>query len=236
MILSVHQPQYIPWLGYFDKIDNSDCFVYLDIVQYKSREFQNRNKVRTKDGWLWLTVPVVSKGADRQRVDEVLIDNSSDWMSVHWKTLQSCYNRAPCFNLYRDFFEDVYVSKPWERLIDLNVHITAYVCEQLGIDTPVEYESKIGTSSQSTERIIELCQKLKSDTYLTGIGGRAYLDEAKFQEAGIKLIYQEFEHPIYQQLYCKTSDDFLSCLSILDLLFNEGPKSIDLIRGKSHHV
>lgn len=230
MILSVHQPQYIPWLGYFDKIDKSDCFIFLDNVQYKNREYQNRNKIRTKDGWMWLTVPVISKGLGRQKICDVKINNEFSWQKEHLKTLENYYNRAPFFKKHYHFFESVYTIK-WEKLLDLNIHIIKYLLEQLGIDTPLYYESEIGTSNQGTERIIQICKKLKADIYLSGIGGKNYLKEEQFPQAGIKLEYQNFIHPVYHQQYMQEEDSFLRYMSIIDLLFNEGPESIRILRG-----
>lgn len=231
MILSVHQPQYIPWLGFFDKIDKSGCFVFLDQVQYKPREYQNRNKIRSKDGWMWLTVPVVTGGLGRQRICDVKIDNDSDWQKTHWRSLKGCYNKARFFKEYSAFFSSVYSSK-WEKLADLNIHIIRYILEKLKIEIPLQYESELGISSKKTDRIVEICEKLKADTYLSGIGGRDYLEEEKFVKAGIKLEYQNFIHPAYNQLYTEKEDSFIPYMSIIDLLFNEGEKSIDILRGK----
>ena len=230
MVLSVHQTQYIPWLGYFDKIDKSDCFVFLDQVQYKPREYQNRNKIRTKDGWMRLTVPVVSRGLGQQKICDVKIDNKTDWQKKHWGSLKSCYNRAAFFKGHYHFFESVYSAK-WERLIELNVHIIKYLLKELKIRTPLYYELEICTSSQGTDRIIEICKKLKADTYLSGIGGKNYLEEEKFVQAGIKLHYQNFVHPTYHQLYTQAGSFFLPNMSVIDLLFNEGDKSISILRG-----
>jgi len=231
MILSVHQPQYIPWLGYFDKIDKSDCFVFLDQVQYKSREYQNRNKIRTKNGWIWLTVPVISKGLGRQTICNVKVNSDINWQKKHWRSLKSCYQRAPFFKNHYHFFERVYFTK-WERLIELNIHIIKYLLKELNIKIPLYYESEIGTSSRATDRIIEICKKLKADTYLSGIGGKAYLEEAKFVQAGIKLDYQHYHHHPYHQLYTQGVSPFLTNMSAIDLLFNEGGKSINILRGE----
>ena len=231
MILSVHQPQYIPWLGYFDKIDKSDCFVFLDNVQYKGREYQNRNKIRTKDGWMWLTVPIISKGPDRQKICDVKIDNDSEWQNRHWRSLTVWYGRAKFFKDRFSFFEDIYTRR-WERLSDLNIHIIKYLLKELKIKTPLYYESKIGTFSEGTDRIIEICKEFKADTYLSGIGGKDYLEEEKFVQAGIKLEYQNFIHPLYHQRYMEGKDSFLLYMSALDLLFNEGEESINILRGK----
>lgn len=235
MILSVHQPQFLPWLGFFDKLAKSDVFVFLDQVQYKPREWQNRNKIRTKDGSLWLTVPTVHVGG-RQKICDVRIDNSTDWAGKHWKSLCIWYSRAQYFDKYKSFFEKVY-QKKWEFLIDLNVHLTTYLLEQLNISIPIYFESRVGTSKQSTERIIEIAQKLGTDNYFTGIGGKNYLDEPLFDEAGIALTYQEYEHPVYRQLHGDDQGSFVSNLSVIDLLFNEGENSSQYFNKKAeNHV
>ncbi len=230
MIYSVHQPQYLPWLGFFDKIDKSDCFVFLDQVQYKHREYQNRNKIRTKDGWMWLTVPVRYERGEKIR--EVRIDNSRNWPSVHLKSLKSWYSRAEFFDKYFPFFEKAY-SRKWERLIDLNVEIIKFLLKSLGIKKKIYFESKLDIRAEKTDRIIAIGKKLKSGTYLSGAGGRAYLEEEKFDEAGIKLAYQDFNHPVYRQLFGASGAEFVPFLSVLDLLFNEGRNSLKILRGQS---
>jgi hypothetical protein len=228
MILSVHQPQYIPWLGYFDKIARSDAFVFLDCVQYKEREFQNRNKIRTKDGWIWLTVPVVTKGLGRQNIRDVKIDNSFSWRKEHLGSIRAWYGRSTFFDKYFVFFEETY-SMEWETLHDINIHIIRYILKELSISTPVYFESKCGINSKKTDRIIEICGKLKADTYFSGIGGKEYLETEKFAAAGIALAYQDFKHPAYRQQFMKGDGDFIPYMSILDLLFNEGPRSGEIL-------
>ena len=235
MILSVHQPQYIPWLGYFDKIDKSDAFVFLDNVQYKPREYQNRNKIRTKDGWMWLTVPVISKGLGRQKICEVKIDNDSDWQKKHDRSLKVCYGRTRFFKDHFLFFEDVYTRR-WEKLADLNIYIIKYLLKELKIEAHLYYESEVGTSLQGTARIIEICKRLKADTYLSGFGGRELLEEEKFAPEGIKLEYQNFIHPVYHQRYIESEHPFFQYMSAIDLLFNEGEKSVNILRGEFSHV
>lgn len=231
MILSVHQPQYIPWLGYFDKIDKSGCFVFLDNVQYKAREYQNRNKIVTDKGWIWLTVPVIIKGQAVQKIRDVKINDSFNWQRKHAKTLENFYNKAPFFKNYVSFLGSVY-SSSWEKLADLNIHVIKYLLAEFKINTPLYYESELNISSRKTDRIIDICKKLNADTYLSGIGGRDYLEEDKFIKAGIKLEYQNFNHPVYCQCYMKGEESFLPNMSAVDLLFNEGEKSIDILRGK----
>lgn len=216
MIVSVHQPQYIPWLGYFDKIARSDCFVFLDCVQYKEREFQNRNRIRLKDGWMWLSVPVIAGGA-RQPIGAVKIDNGADWRRTHRESLRTWYGGAPFFGEQFPFFDETY-AREWESLSELNVHITRYLLKALAISTPLVFESELKISGTSTRRIVEICKALKADTYLSGGGGREYLDEPLFAENGITLRYQEFTHPVYEQRFMPF-EPYMSCV---DLLFNHG--------------
>jgi len=228
MIVSVHQPQYIPWLGYFDKIAQSDIFIFLDCVQYKAREFQNRNKIRTDKGWIWLTVPVVTQGKSRQKISEICIDNELPWKRQHLNSWKSWYGRSAFFDAYFPFLEDTY-GREWERLIDLNVHIIMYVLKQLAIPTRIYFESTFDVQAVKTERIIELCKKIKAGTYLSGAGGKAYLVEERFHEEGITLEYQHFTHPVYAQLFQTQESNFIPYLSLWDLLFNVGERSRDVL-------
>lgn len=228
MILSVHQPQYIPWLGFFDKIAKSSAFVFLDKAQYKGGEFQNRNKIRTKAGWSWLTVPVVSKGRGRQSIDSCLIDNSFPWRRQHLKAIKSWYAKAAFFKGHIGFLEDFY-SRDWERLVDLNLRLIDYALKELAISTPVYYESALNITAAKTKRIIELCKVLNADTYLSGVGAKAYLEEGLFAQAGIKLAYQDFTHPVYQQQFISTQAPFQPFMSVLDLLLNEGEKAKEIL-------
>lgn len=226
MIVAVHQPQYIPWLGYFNKIASCDKFVFLDNVQYKHREFQNRNRIRTAKGWIWLTVPVVMAQGSRINISEVLIDNESPWQRKHLGSLRSSYSAAPYFDKYYSFFEDT-LNKKWDKLIDLNVFITRYLLKALNINTSISCESELNISTARTERIIDICKALKADTYLSGTGAKDYLDESLFSDCGIDLKYQEFHHPQYRQCF----QPFEPYMSVIDLLFNEGPDSGDKLRN-----
>ncbi len=229
MILSVHQPQYLPWLGYFDKVAASDIFVFLDLPQYKKREFQNRNRVKGPQGEIWLSVPVISKGKFEQAIKDVEIDNTQDWQASHWKTLELNYKKAPHWALYAPALRPFY-EKRWDKLCALNLEMDAYFLGALGIKTPWKIESDLGTGTQSTERLIELCQKTGSKGYLSGSGGKDYMDEERFKLEGLGLSYQHYTHPSYQQQWPKAG--FLPFMSIVDLLFNEGPNSLAILQGK----
>ncbi len=226
MIIAAHQPQYLPWLGYFHKIYKSEAFVFLDNVQYEDREYQNRNRIRTKDSWVWLSVPVLKTEQSYPNISEVYIDNSQGWNKRHSRSIYLNYARAPFFKEYSGFFEDLY-KKNWGRLIDLNIYLIKSINQFLGIDKELYLESELKITSTSTQRIIDICQALKADTYLSGEGGRAYLEEEKFKQNKIKLIYQNFQHPQYLQLY----KPFLPFMSIIDLLFNHGRDSLKILLG-----
>ena len=232
MILSVHQPQYLPWLGYFDKIDKSDVFVFLDNVQYKAREFQNRNKIRTQDDWLWLSVPV--KYGTRQKIGQVKIDNGSDWSKKHWNSLKTWYGKADFFKNYAGFFEKTY-QESWETLLDLNLQIINYILGEFKIKTQIYRESELNIQTTRTDRIIQICQALKADTYLSGSGGKNYLEEDKFKAAKIELRYQEFVHPVYKQHNAKLNN-FLPYMSIVDLIFNQGQASLEYLRKANARI
>jgi hypothetical protein len=227
MILSAHQPQYLPWLGYFHKMYKSDLFVFLDNVQYKAREYQNRNCVRTKSGSLWLTVPVLKESGPYPNISAVRIDNTQDWRKRHWMTIRTNYGHAPFFKQYSGFFEELYTTE-WKTLVGLNMHIIKNVARLLGIDTPIFLESRLKITTDKTPRLIDICKAMKADTYLSGAGGRDYLDEKQFESNGIKLVYQDFDHPQYKQCH----EPFVPCVSIIDLLFNCGGESLKMLIKK----
>jgi len=224
MVIAVHQPQYIPWLGYFHKIAQCDTFVILDNVQYKTREFQNRNRIRTDKGWMWLSVPVVTKDGCRIRMADVEIDNIMPWQRKHLGSIKTSYATAPYFKEYYGFFEDTF-RRQWLKLSDLNVHITRFVMDKLSITTPIVFESELNVITPKTQRIIDICKKMNADIYLSGVGAKEYLEESLFPEQRITLYYQHFDHPEYKQCF----EPFMPYMSIIDLLFNCGPQSRDLL-------
>jgi hypothetical protein len=224
MRISIHQPQYLPWLGYFDKMDRSDVFVLLDDVQYKKNEWQNRNKIRNAESWQWLTVPV--KYNFGQALKDVRADNARPWRSNHLKSLELNYSRAPFFGDHADFFKEAY-SREWEFLADINIYLINYLKEALGIKARIVVSSELKVSSTSTRRLIDICKMLGGDTYLSGAGGSDYLEEKQFGENGIKLEFQEYKHPVYEQVH----GAFEPFMSIVDLVFSKGPESLGIIRS-----
>jgi hypothetical protein len=174
----------------------------------------------------------VTKSRGKQKICDVKIDNSSDWKRRHLRSIRFWYGNADFFEKYFSFFDTIYAEE-WEKLETLNIHIIKYILRELEIHTPIYAESDIETASFGTDRIIELCRKLNADVYLSGSGGRNYLEEDKFLHAGIELRYQDFLHPTYQQRYIVEKNPFLPCLSTIDLLFNEGPNSKKILRGET---
>jgi hypothetical protein len=224
MIVSVHQPQYLAWPGYFHKILKSDAFVFLDNVQYKEREYQNRNQIRTKNGAQWLSVPVLNSKERFIKIKEVCIDNSQDWPTKHWKAIYLNYNRSPFFKEYADFFYDLYKQK-WVKLLDLNIYMIKGINKILNIDKIIYLESDLKIENTRTERIIDICKKLNAHTYLSGVGAKAYLKEELFTAAGLELRYQQFRCPKYSQCY----GPFIPNLSMIDFLFNCGLKTASML-------
>ncbi|MGB2662315.1 MAG: WbqC family protein [Candidatus Omnitrophota bacterium] len=223
MKVAIHQPQYLPWLGYFDKMDQSDVFVLLDDVQYKKNEWQNRNKVRNTKNWHWLTVPVLFKF--KQKVNEVKINNKQNWREKHLKSIKLNYSRAPYFEKYISFFRESYL-KEWEYLVDLNLHFIHYLKDALEIKAELVRSSALNVKGKKTERLIGICRHLGADTYLSGAGAKDYLDEEQFKKSGITLKFQNYTHPEYLQTY----DGFEPYMSVIDLLFCHGRDSLNIIK------
>ena len=224
MTVAIHQPQYLPWLGYFDKMDRADAFVLLDNVQYKKNEFINRNRIKTSAGWQWVTTPVRYRFPER--IDEVPINNAVNWRRQHAQALLTNYGKAPHFAAYRAFFDDLY-AHPWERLCDLNVGVVRGLAALLGIRREMPLASGWALSDDPTGRHVDICRRVGADTYLSGAGGQNYLDLGQFDAAGIRVEFQDFAHPAYPQRF----GPFEPFMSVVDLLFNCGEESLEIIRG-----
>lgn len=229
MRVAIHQPEHLPWLGFFHKMSMSDVFVLLDNVPYSKNDFQNRNRIRTSGtdkGWSWLTVPILTKGRFGQKISEVEINNDNrTWSRRAWKTIDYSYNRAAYFEKHQGFFYDLYNAKTWDKLADLNVQIIDYLVQVLAMDAEVVLASDLDVSGSGTELLLGICQKLEAEVYISGRFGRDYLDEAQFNQQGIRVVYQDFQHPEYSQVY----EPFIGNMSVIDLLFNYGDGSKELI-------
>ena len=226
MIVSVHQPQYLPWLGYFDKIDRADVFVLLDTVQFKKNEWQNRNRIKTAQGMQWITVPVLYHFP--QLIQDVEINNNEKWQHKQRQTILSNYRKAPFWSLLEPFFDEMF-SAQWDTIAKLNIHVVKRLAAILGIETPLFVASGMGVFPENPdERLIAIARHFGADAYLAGSGGHDYMDLEKYREASVDVIFQEYQHPVYNQLY----GDFEPFLSVIDLIFNHGNESLNIIRGK----
>ena len=225
MVVAVHQPQYLPWLGYFNKVDRADIFVLLDNVQFKKNEWQNRNRIKAAQGWQWLTVPVMYRYP--QLINEVLINYRANWQHKQRQAILSNYKKAPHYDRLEGFFEEIF-SSSWQFISQLNIQIVRKLAKILGIDTPIYVASELGEFPQDPdERLIAITKHFGSDTYLAGAGGREYMDLEKYSKSGIKVLFQDFQHPVYSQLF----GGFEPFMSVIDLIFNHGDKSLMIIRG-----
>lgn len=226
MLVAVHQLHYLPWLRYLDKIRRADVFVVLDDIQFNKNGWQNRNKLKTSSGPVTLTVPVRAKA--QQKLDETRIHNEVDWRKKHWRTLEQNYRKAQYFDDYAGFFEEVY-SRPWERLNDLNRHMLTFYLQVLGIGTTVVYSSDLRVPGIATERLVSLIKAVGGTAYYSGAYAlESYLDPGLLEDAGIALELQDWRAPEYSQLH----GPFVPDLSIVDLLLNCGPESLETLCGQ----
>jgi len=222
--IAIHQPQYLPWLGYLDKLDSADVFVILDTVQFKKHEWQNRNRIRTKEGWQWLTVPIIDRFPER--IDQVEVNARVDWSRKHRQALTVHYGSAPHWEPLGPALLAV-LERPWARLGDLNIAVLDLVCRHLGVATRRLLASSLAARDEPTDRLIDLCRAAGGTEYLAGESGPGYMDLGRFRQAGIAVSAQDYRHPEYPQQYTP----FVSHLSVIDLLFNCGPEGLAILRS-----
>ena len=221
--ISIHQPVYLPWLGFIEKIISSEKFVFLDDVQFEKNGFQNRNKIRTYDGEMWLTVPVKVKS--QTLLKDVKINYSVDWINKHKKSIIQNYKKAEFFDNYWLELEKIYDEK-YEYLVELNIEIIKFLFNKLKIKTKTLFSSELRISDKGSNRILEICKILNADRYISGISGKKYLLIDDFERQKIKLEFQNFQHPTYEQVF----DPFYPNMAMIDLLFNEGDNALKIIK------
>ena len=232
MIVAIHQPNFLPWLGYFDRMLRCDLFVLLDHVQFERRNYQNRTLIRLEDAGRWLTVPVVQL-SQKERIIEKRIDNPADmsgsrwWGPNHFATLRYAYRKAPYFELYAPRLREILEAR-WEKLVDLNLATLDFLREALHITTPTVRSSTLQVEGQRSGLMLNLCKEVGAKSFLGGMGGsRAYLELDAFVAANVGVQWQDFSHPVYPQ--CGAAP-FIKGLTTLDLLFNCGPRSAEILR------
>jgi WbqC-like protein family len=218
VIVSVHQPNFAPWLGFFDKMRRSDVMVLLDTVQFVKRGYQNRTRVKGAGGPQWLTVPVITKGRYDQLTRDVQIDESRDWRSVHPRTLQSILARAPQKDKLLELLEPIYADDKLATLVEFNVALLREVVSWLGIATRLVMASRLDAPGSSSRLMLNLTRAVGGDVYLSGPTGRRYLEPDMFSAVGVELRYDRFEPFEYPQQF----GAFELGLSCLDYVANVG--------------
>jgi hypothetical protein len=224
MRVAIHQPQFLPWLGYLDKIDRADLFVVLDSVQFKKQEWQNRNRIRTAQGWQWVTVPILQKFG--QKLNDVRINPTVDWRAKHLRAIEMHYERARHRARHFGAMCDLY-RQPWERLAELNLAVIRWLLEAFGIKTPIRLSSEMALREEATDRLIDICRTVGASHYVAGAGAADYMDMPRFEASGIRIEMQDFHHPVYPQCY----EPFLPDMSAVDLLFTCGEEALERLRS-----
>lgn len=217
MKCAIHQPQFLPWLGHFAKINMADVFVFLDTVQFQKNEYQNRNRIRTATGWQWITVPVSHTLGDQ--ILQVRIATSLDWRRRVWGRIQHSYARTECFATQASGLRDL-LDGEWDLLKDVNIATVKWLMHEFGIATPTVLASELpACRTERTARLVDICRHVGAATYVSGSLARRYLDVRQFERAGLEVEFQDYVHPVYTQ---RGHDDFVSHLSAIDGLFNCG--------------
>ncbi|HEX5801447.1 MAG TPA: WbqC family protein [Azospira sp.] len=229
MIAAIHQPNFLPWLGYLDRMRRADVFIVLDHVQFERRNYQNRTRIRLDGHGHWLTVPV-HQHSRQERILDKRIDNPAPgergWAADLGRTLRHAYRDAPFLERYLTPLRELLDARP-ESLVELDLAMLDLLRTAFAIDTPIVRSSRLGVDGAKSALILNLCRAVGADAYLAGMGGsRAYLDGEAFADAGIAIDWQDFAHPRYRQC---GGGEFLPGLSAIDLLFNLGPESRQLL-------
>jgi len=226
VIIAIQQPEHLPWIGFFNKMAQVDLYVYLDNVQFKRRYFENRNRISGTDGIHWITVPVQTKGKFTQLIRDVAIDNSWNWRQKYLGTLSHAYAKAPYSQKVRDIVSPV-IEAPCDILLDLNLKLIERLRNYFAITTPTICATELAVDEFSgSDLILQICLKLKASVYVSGPDGRNYLDITAFQKKGVRVIFHDFQHPVYP----RQGLAFCSHLSVVDAIAFLGEKTKALVK------
>jgi hypothetical protein len=237
MKIGILQPGYLPWLGFFEQMYRADVFVIYDDVQYDKEGWRNRNRIKGSNGLVWLTVPVHARsdrplpGGNKEGsnalINEIRIDNKVNWRKKHLMSLKMNYTKSSFFDRYIGIFEEAY-SRDWDYLVDIDMYFILKLAECLGMaDKKIVCSSSLNVEGDRIERLIKICKMFGADVFYEGAAGRNYIDSTQFAGHGITIEYQDYKHPVYKQLY----GEFTPYLSIVDLLFNCGDESLEIIES-----
>jgi len=220
--IGILQSSFLPWLGHFEQIYKSDIFVVYDDVQYDKNGWRNRNRIKALNGPLWLSVPIKANGF--QLIKNAKIDYSSNWVTKLVKSIQYNYQKAPFFEQYTpDLFS--IIEKRTEFLIDLNMELLHWVCLKIGLKSKIILSSELNIDGDRIERLTKMIKTLNGNYFYEGASGANYINIEDFKKEGIEICFQDYKHPVYKQLH----GEFVSHLSIIDLLLNEGPNSLSIL-------
>ena len=234
MIVSIMQPAYLPWLGYFDRVLQSDLLITLDHVAISvgdRNQFVNRNRIRTAQGWCWLTVPIRHSKGTRQPINQVEVANTARWEVKHWRSIEACYRRAPYFDMVASALGPIY-DRPWTNLLEVIEAVNGVLFQQLDITVPTRSSAEMNVEGVKADLVVNLCKEVGASRYISGPFGRDYLDQTAFEKANIELSFHDYRHPIYPQLF----PGFEPFMSVIDLLFNHGPASLDILRDRENTI
>lgn len=226
--IAIMQPTFLPWIGYFSLLDRVDEFVIFDHVQFEKRSWQQRNKIRTHDGEMWLSVPVSSKGKQSQSIKdvEILYDGKRSPLVKIMNAIELNYKKSPFFLDYADEIRYILMQEP-THISNLNQDIIRWVCEKLQISTPFIQSSSLNVSGTKSDLLVDICKAQKATCYISPPGSKVYLEDSNaFELAGLPISYHDYHHPEYSQFH----GDFVPYMSVLDLLFNAGPRSAEIMR------
>jgi hypothetical protein len=224
--IAIMQPTYLPWAGYFGLMESVDEFIILDTVQFARRSWQQRNQIKTPQGPIWLTVPVLSKGQRDQWISDVAIDTERSFARDHIRSLEHNYRAAPYFDPYAARLFRI-LDYNYAKLATLTGDLIVEIRSILDITTPMKWASEFGTVGAKADLLADLAVKTGATRYISPPGSRDYLDESSaFARVGIEVGYFEYKHPIYRQLH----GEFVSHMSVVDLILNTGPDSPAIMR------
>jgi len=225
-IVTMHQPNYLPWIGLFSKIKQADCFVIMDTFQYTKDGITHRNKVRTNAGSHYLTIPI-SKEFARSKIKDVELPSDGKWREVHYQTIYQNYLKTDFFKYHADFFKELY-QKDFHFLWQINVNIIRYLlkCFETNVEIIVASDLNLSPDLKHTDMIIAVLKSIGATMYLSGPSGKGYLEVEKFRQNNVNYGFARFKHPVYKQRY----PGFEPNLAAIDLLFNIGPRSSEAIK------
>lgn len=225
--IAISQSNYIPWKGYFDMINSVDEFIFYDEMQYTRRDWRNRNKIKTTNGLIWLTVPVDTKGKFHQKINETVVKNQ-DWREKHWKTIESYYKKSPYFSEYEPVFKALYLDSEETYLSKINYNFIKAINAILQINTKLSWSADYNIEGDKSEKLLNICKQAEATSYTSGPAAKDYMDTSLFADENIAVVWMNYSgYPEYHQNYLP----FEHGVTILDLLFNEGPNASKFMKS-----